>query len=68
MFITAGTGGAHDMKLSSQKYYSANGIDGEFGILNISVGNNGTELKGSFIGNDGNKIYDQFEIIKDRSK
>ncbi|MDX1370983.1 MAG: metallophosphoesterase, partial [Nitrososphaeraceae archaeon] len=66
IFITAGTGGAHDMDLSSPKYYSANGIDGEFGILNISVENNGNVLKGSFIGNDKNEIFDEFEIIKNQ--
>lgn len=66
IFITAGTGGAHDMDLSSPKYYSANGIDGEFGILNISVENNGNVLRGSFIGNDKNEIFDEFEIIKNK--
>lgn len=68
IFITAGTGGAHDMKLSSQKYYSANGVDGEFGILNIDVENNGTSLRGSFIGNDENRLFDQFEIVKSKNK
>lgn len=68
IFITAGTGGAHDMDLASPKYYSANGIDGEFGILNISVENNGNVLRGYFIGNDGNEIFDEFEIIKNKSQ
>jgi len=66
IFITAGTGGAHDMELASPKYFSANGIDGEFGILNISVENNGNVLRGYFIGNDGNEIFDEFEIIKNK--
>ena len=33
IFLTAGTGGAHDMQLSSLKDYSVKGIDGDFGIL-----------------------------------
>ncbi len=33
IFITVGTGGAHDMELSSLDDFSATGIDGDFGIL-----------------------------------
>ncbi|HSF51790.1 MAG TPA: metallophosphoesterase [Nitrososphaeraceae archaeon] len=67
IFITAGTGGAHDMKISEIKPFSAFGLDGKFGILNISVENNGITLKGSFIeNNDEEGVYDQFQIIKER--
>jgi hypothetical protein len=66
IFITAGTGGAHDMKISEFKPFSAFGLDGKFGILNISVENNGITLTGSFIeNNDEEGVYDQFQIIKD---
>ncbi len=66
IFITAGTGGAHGMKISETKPFSAFGLDGEFGILNISVENNGITLSGSFIeNNDEEGVYDQFQIIKD---
>ncbi|HET9773742.1 MAG TPA: metallophosphoesterase [Nitrososphaeraceae archaeon] len=69
IFVTAGTGGAHDMKISKSKPYSAFGLDGEFGIVNISVENDGTVLKSSFIENNGDEDeYDQFEIIKEKMK
>ena len=40
IFVTVGTGGAHDMELSSSDYFSAAGIDGDFGILDIMIENN----------------------------
>ena len=69
IFVTAGTGGAHDMKISEQKEFSAFGLDGEFGIVNISVENNGNILKSSFIENNGDEdVYDQFQIVKEKIK
>jgi hypothetical protein len=68
-FHTAGTGGAHDMKISKQKEFSAFGLDGEFGIVNIFVENNGNVLKSSFIENNGDEdVYDQFQIVKEKIK
>ena len=65
IFLTVGTGGAHTMQLSSLKDFSAEGIAGEFGILNIQIENDQTPLIGQFIEN-GNKqkIADEFKIIK----
>ncbi|HJS65453.1 MAG TPA: purple acid phosphatase [Nitrososphaeraceae archaeon] len=69
IFVTAGTGGAHDMKISKSKPFSAFGLDGEFGIVNIAVENDGTVLKSSFIENNGDEdIYDQFQIVKENIK
>ncbi|HLN34954.1 MAG TPA: purple acid phosphatase [Nitrososphaeraceae archaeon] len=69
IFVTAGTGGAHTMKISKSKPFSAFGLDGEFGIVNISVENDGTVLKSSFIENSGDEdVYDEFEIIKEKTK
>jgi Calcineurin-like phosphoesterase len=69
IFVTAGTGGAHTMKISKSKPFSAYGLDGEFGIINISVENDGTVLKSSFLENNGDEdVYDQFDIIKEKIK
>ena len=81
IFITVGTGGAHEMKLADNKdYFSAIGIESEFGILNINVENdNGSNdddnniriLTGSFIQNEDDEEYnilDQFKISKDKLK
>ena len=69
IFVTAGTGGAHTMKISKSKPFSASGLDGEFGIVNISLENDGTLLKSSFIENNGDEdVYDQFDIIKEKIK
>jgi hypothetical protein len=69
IFVTAGTGGAHDMKISKSKPFSAFGLDGEFGIVNISLENDGTVLKSSFIENNGDEdVYDQFQIVKEKIK
>ena len=60
-----GTGGAHDMTLSSLEDYSAKGIDGTFGILDIALENDGKTLTGTFIENGKDKdILDEFAIIK----
>ena len=70
IFVTVGTGGADDMKLSKSKPFSAIDIDGEYGILNISIENNNnkTTLSGTFIENENDQdIYDRFTIIKDRN-
>ena len=83
IFITVGTGGAHEIKLADNKdYFSAIGIESEFGILNINVENdNGSSnddkdnniriLTGSFIQNEDDEEYnilDQFKISKDNLK
>jgi calcineurin-like phosphoesterase family protein len=66
IFLTVGTGGAHDMQLSSLKDFSVEGIAGEFGILNIQIENDQTPLIGQFIENGKKqKIADEFKIIKD---
>ena len=57
------------MKISKSKPFSAFGLDSEFGIVNISVENDGTVLKSSFIENSGDEdVYDEFEIIKEKTK
>jgi hypothetical protein len=67
VFLTVGTGGAHDMQLSSLKDFSAEGIAGDFGILNIEIENDQTPLSGEFIKNGKKqKILDEFQIIKDK--
>ena len=64
--MTVGTGGAHDMQLSSLKDFSVEGIAGEFGILNIQIESDQTPLIGQFIENGKKqKIADEFKIIKD---
>ncbi|MDW3605215.1 MAG: metallophosphoesterase [Nitrososphaeraceae archaeon] len=65
IFLTVGTGGAHDMQLSSLKDFSAEGVAGEFGILNIQIESDQTPLIGQFIENGKKqKIADEFKIIK----
>ena len=80
IFITVGTGGAHDMELSSLDSFSGVGIDGDFGILDINLNssntnnnessndtNNNKILTGKFIENEDDdefKILDEFKIIK----
>jgi len=67
IFVTVGTGGAHDMQLSSLKDFSAEGFSGDFGILNIKIENDQTPLSGEFIKNGKKqKILDEFQIIKDK--
>ncbi len=66
VFVTVGTGGAHDMTLSSKEDFSAEGIDGEFGILNIALENDQKTLTGTFIENGKKKeVKDEFKIVKD---
>ena len=65
IFVTVGTGGAHDMILSSLEDFSAKGIDGKFGILDIALENDQRTLTGTFIENGKKqKILDEFKIIK----
>ena len=65
IFLTVGTGGAHDMQLSSLKDFSVQGIAGEFGIMNIQIESDQTPLIGQFIENGKKqKIADEFKIIK----
>ena len=67
IFLTVGTGGAHDMQLSSLKDFSAQGIAGDFGIVNIEIENDQTPLSGEFIKNGKKQeILDEFKIIKDQ--
>ncbi|MDF2737030.1 MAG: hypothetical protein K0S93_886 [Nitrososphaeraceae archaeon] len=65
IFLTVGTGGAHEMQLSSLKDFSAKAIAGDFGIANIEIENDQTPLSGEFIKNGKKqKILDEFKIIK----
>jgi hypothetical protein len=65
IFVTIGTGGANDMTLSSLEDYSAKGIGGTFGILDITLENDGKTLTGTFIENGKDKdILDEFRILK----
>ena len=68
IFLTVGTGGAHDMQLSSLKDFSVEGIAGKFGILDIQIESDQTPLIGKFIENGKKqKIADEFKIIKDNN-
>jgi hypothetical protein len=73
IFVTVGTGGAHDMELSSLNDFSAVGLDGDFGILDIMIENSSNDnnntkvLTGRFIENEDDdefKTLDEFKIIK----
>ena len=65
VFVTVGTGGAHDMTLSSLDDFAAKGIDGKFGILNIALESDQKTLTGTFIENGKKqKVMDEFKIIK----
>ncbi len=67
VFVTVGTGGAHEMSLSSLKDFSAEGVDGKFGILNIVLESDQKTLTGTFIENGKKKeVMDEFKIIKDK--
>jgi len=67
VFVTVGTGGAHDMTLSSLDDFAAKGIDGKFGILNIALESDQKTLTGTFIENGKKqKVMDEFKIIKDQ--
>ena len=66
VFVTVGTGGAHNMVLSSLEDYSAKGIDSTFGILDITLENYQKILTGNFIENGKKKqVLDEFKIIKE---
>ena len=68
IFVTVGTGGAHDMILSSLEDFSAEGIDGTFGILDIILESDQKTLTGTFIENGKKKeIMDEFKIVKDKT-
>ncbi len=65
IFATVGTGGAHDMILSSLEDFSAKGVDGKFGILDIALEPDQKTLTGTFIENGKKKkIMDEFKIVK----
>jgi hypothetical protein len=49
IFVAVGTGGAHDMTLSSLDNYEAKGIDGKFGVLDIEFEDDQKTLKGSLL-------------------
>ena len=51
IFVTVGTGGAHDMKLGKLEDFSAKGFYGKFGILNLELENDENTLSGKFIEN-----------------
>jgi len=72
IFITAGTGGAHDMQLSESKPFSAIGIDHEFGILNIKVEKDMEKrniLIGTFRENENDQgVLDWFQILKNKKE
>ena len=59
-----GTGGVNFHSLSSQKSFIAFQQSNRFGYLNIDIQNNGTNLIGKFISNEGGAILDQFTISK----
>ncbi|HSF50649.1 MAG TPA: metallophosphoesterase [Nitrososphaeraceae archaeon] len=66
VFLTVGTGGADDMELSSLEDFSAEGIDGTFGILDITLEGDQKTLTGTFIENGKKKeIMDVFKIVKE---
>jgi Calcineurin-like phosphoesterase len=68
IFLTVGTGGAHDMVLSSLEDFSAEGIDGTFGILDIALQADQKTLTGTFIENGKKKeVMDEFKIVKDKT-
>jgi hypothetical protein len=67
IFVTVGTGGAHDMTLSSLDDFAAQGIDGKFGILDITLEPDQKTLTGTFIDNGKKKkVMDEFKIVKDK--
>jgi hypothetical protein len=62
-YAIVGTGGVNFHSLSSQKSFIASQQSSRFGHLNIDIQNNGTNLIGKFISNEGG-ILDQFTISK----
>src|SRR5829696_4067681 len=68
VFVTIGTAGAQHMTLSSIEDFSAEAIDGKFGILSITLETDQKTLTGNFIENGKKKeIMDEFKIIKDKT-
>ena len=68
IFVTIGTAGAQHMTLSSIEDFSAEAIDGKFGILDIALENDGKTLTGAFIENGRKKeIMDEFKVVKDKT-
>lgn len=63
IYAIVGTGGVNFHSLSSQKSFMAFQQSNRFGHLNIDIQNNGTNLVGKFISNEGG-IMDQFTISK----
>ena len=68
IFVTVGTGGAHDMVLSSLKDFAAEGFDGTFGILNNELKPDQKTLTSTFIENGKKmKVLDELKIIKNKT-
>jgi hypothetical protein len=68
VFVTVGTGGSHDMILSSLEDFSEEGIDGTFGILDIALQADQKTLTGTFIENGKKKeVMDEFNIVKNKT-
>jgi predicted phosphodiesterase len=63
IYAIVGTGGVNFHSLSNQKSFMVYQQSREFGHLNIDFQNNGTNLIGKFISNEGG-ILDQFTISK----
>jgi calcineurin-like phosphoesterase family protein len=66
IFVTIGTAGAKHITLSSIEDFSAEAIDGKFGILDIALVSDQKTLTGTFIENGKKKeVMDEFKIIKE---
>ncbi len=63
IYALVGTGGVNFHSLSSQKSFMAFQQSNRFGHLNIDIQNNGANLIGKFISNEGG-VLDQFTISK----
>ena len=63
-----GTGGVNFHSLSSQKSFMVYQQSNKFGYLNIDIQNNGTNLIGKFMSNEGGAVLDQFTISKSGSQ
>ena len=59
-----GTGGVNFHSLDGKSSFIASQQSSRFGHLNIDIQNNGTNLIGKFISNEGGAILDQFTISK----
>ena len=66
IFVTIGTAGAKHITLSSIENFSAEAIDGKFGILDIVLEGDQKTLTSTFIENGKKKeVIDEFKIIKE---